>query len=173
MVMRSGYPNIKDHQYYPTPKSIVDTIKDHLGSRIEDDSINVLEPSAGSGKLAEIFQTKDNVECVEVSPFFCNILQEKGFKKVQNQDFMKFKTENRYDLIVMNPPYTKKQLEDHLSKALTHLADDGELFLVAPKGKMNAICEIAKSCHVEVLASHQGDFDDTNIETSVYLISAV
>lgn len=171
MVMRSGYPNIKDHQYYPTPNSIVDTIKDYLGCGVDSDLIKVLEPSAGSGKLAEIFQAKDVVECVEVSPFFCNILQNKGFKNVHNQDFIKFKTENRYDLIVMNPPYAKKQLEDHLSKALTLLADDGELILVAPKGKLNAIAEIAKSYNVEVLATHQGEFEDTKIETSIYVIS--
>lgn len=172
MIMRSGYPNIKDHQYYPTPSSIVETIKDHLAGSVENEELKILEPSAGSGKLAEIFKNKENVHCVEVSPFFCRTLQGKGFSNISNQDFLKFEAKNSYDIIVMNPPYSKKQLESHLTKALTHLKEQGELYLVAPKGKLNAISEIANSRHVQVLCSHKGEFDDTSIETSVYLISA-
>lgn len=169
-LVRNGYPNIKDHQYYPTPKEIVESIQGYLGDQAASDSIKVLEPSAGSGNLASVFNA-NIVDCVEVSPLFCEVLKTKGFIQITNLDFLKFNTNNKYDFIVMNPPYANKRLENHLAHALTMLGENGELLIVAPTGKEKAIREIALNKSVNIISSHENVFDDTAIHTSVYSIT--
>lgn len=169
-LIRNGYPNIKDHQYYPTPVSIVDSLKDYLGKQVENTSLKVLEPSAGSGNLASVFNIS-TVDCIEVSPFFCDVLQAKQFKNIVNGDFLKHKTDKKYDYVVMNPPYADKRLESHLQHALTMLEDDGELLIVAPTGKHKIIGEIAKGRCVNMLSTHTNAFQDTTLTTSLFSIS--
>lgn len=167
-LLRNGYPNIKDHQFYPTPDSIVLDVAEYLGGRAE--SAKVLEPSAGTGKLASIFNP-ENVTCVEVNGFFSEILMERKFADVQNMDFLKFNTSEKFDVIAMNPPYSDKRLESHLEKALTHLDAEGELVLIAPTGKLSKIEEIAQGYTVEIVKSHQNEFEDTTISTSIFSIT--
>lgn len=169
-LIRNGYPNIKDHQYYPTPSEIVESIQNYLGDQAESDSIKVLEPSAGSGNLANVFNVSA-VDCVEVSPLFCEVLKTKGFVEITNTDFLKFNTNNKYDFIVMNPPYANKRLETHLKHALTMLCENGELLIVAPTGKEKAIRDIAVNKSVNVISNHESVFEDTAIHTSVYSIT--
>lgn len=169
-LIRNGYPNIKDHQYYPTPKEIVESIQDYLGEQVVSESIKVLEPSAGSGILASVFNA-NVVDCVEISPLFCEVLKAKGFLEITNGDFLKFNTNKKYDFIVMNPPYANKRLESHLAHALSMLKEDGELIIIAPTGKEKNICEIALNKSVNIISSHDNAFDDTAIHTSVYSIT--
>lgn len=168
MILRNGYPNIKDHQFYPTPDAIVEDVADYLGGRTE--SAKVLEPSTGTGKLASIFNA-DNVTCIEVNSFFCEALGNRGFENINNLDFLKYKTSEKFDVIAMNPPYSEKRLELHLQKALTHLADEGELILIAPTGKKSKIEEIAKGYTVEIVKSHKNEFEDTTISTSIFSLT--
>lgn len=169
-LIRNGYPNIKDHQYYPTPNEIIVSIQDYLGDQTTNESISVLEPSAGSGNLANIFNPTV-VDCVEVSTLFCEVLKAKGFVEITNKDFLKFNSNKNYDFIVMNPPYANKRLENHLQHALTMLGDNGELILVAPTGKEKTIREIALGKSVNIISKHDDVFADTRIHTSVYSIS--
>lgn len=169
-LIRNGYPNIKDHQYYPTPNEIVESIQSYLGEQVVSESIKVLEPSAGSGILASVFNA-NVVDCVEISPLFCEVLKAKGFLEITNGDFLKFNTNKKYDFIVMNPPYANKRLESHLAHALAMLKEDGELIIIAPTGKEKNICEIALNKSVNIISSHDNAFDDTAIHTSVYSIT--
>lgn len=91
--------------------------------------------------------------------------------EITNADFLKFNTNNKYDFIVMNPPYANKRLESHLTHALTMLGENGELLIVAPTGKEKTIREIAVNKSVNIISNHENVFDDTAIHTSVYSIS--
>ena len=148
----------------------MESIQGYLGDQAASDSIKVLEPSAGSGNLASVFNA-NIVDCVEVSPLFCEVLKTKGFIQITNLDFLKFNTNNKYDFIVMNPPYANKRLENHLAHALTMLGENGELLIVAPTGKEKAIREIALNKTLNIISSHENVFDDTAIHTSVYSIT--
>lgn len=170
LVLRNGYPNVKDHQFYPTPKTITEDVAEYLGDRVENTDLKILEPSAGTGKLAQLF-TKYQVTCVEVNSFFAESLQYLGFSNVHNTDFMKFKSDEKFDIIAMNPPYSEKRLENHLEKALTLLADEGELILIAPTGKKSKIEVIAQGYTVEEVKKHVNEFEETAISTSIFSIT--
>lgn len=68
---------------------------------------NVLECSAGEGALCDVlrFHTTAEIECVEINPLYCNILAHKGYK-TYCIDFLKFVPQKKYDLWLMNPPYS-------------------------------------------------------------------
>ena len=170
LILRNGYPNVKDHQFYPTPTDICEAIHEHLTNRYTLEELErkkTLEPSAGTGNLAKIHPIQSNVTCVEVSPIFASILRAKGFWFVDNSDFMKFKTETQYELVLMNPPYKQKQLESHLSKALSHLISGGELIAIVPQGKVNSIAQMKGFENLTVIANHESAFEDTRISTAV------
>lgn len=172
LLLRNGYPRIKDHQFYPTPPRIVEDLKNQLGDRVHSESLKVLEPSAGTGNLAGIFSNSFRiVDCVEVSPFFCQVLDVRGMNDIIHLDFLKHRSEKRYDLILMNPPYANKRLEQHLEHALSFLAEDGEIYLIAPTGKAHSVQAMAGDRSVTMLSSYDNQFEDTAISTALYHIS--
>ena len=170
-ILRNGYPNIKDYQFYPTPIEITEAISNHLNDSYSLDALEqmvMLEPSAGTGRIAKLhpnYPTKSH--CVEISPIFCKVLNAKGFWNTNNVDFMKFKPEISYDLIIMNPPYKGKQLQTHLTKAISHLANNGELIAVVPVGLVNSIKEIDGFEDLVLLDEFNSVFEDTKINTAL------
>jgi len=57
-----------------------------------------------------------DMDCVEINQNLVYVLQGKGFRVV-DRDFLKFDTEKRYDLIIMNPPFSNG--DQHLLKAIS------------------------------------------------------
>lgn len=142
-------PDIKSFQYYPTPESLAQIAVDF--SEIEDHHI-CLEPSAGQGGIAK-FLIPENTVCVEVSELNSKILKEKGFNRVYNQDFVKWadKTAERFDRVIMNPPFSEGRAELHVNMAFQLLKPDGILTAILPasfknkdiiKGKKHEYSEI-------------------------------
>ncbi len=104
--------------YYPTPESLLKEIT----AGIDWKSIDyVLEPSAGKGNIAEyVKQAKGrwsqiDIDCIEIEPELRAILKDKGFRVVHD-DFMTLHTYKHYDLIFMNPPFSRGAR--HLLKAI-------------------------------------------------------
>lgn len=56
-----------------------------------------------------------DVDCVEIDQNLKYILEGKGLRVV-DRDFLKFETEKKYDLIIMNPPFSNG--DEHLLKAI-------------------------------------------------------
>ena len=127
-----------DYQFYPTPSVLA-------GKLIEGVKINavktVLEPSAGKGDLLEcVLQRKKthrygreyyrsknavlDIDCIEIDPNLQAILHAKGFRVVHD-DFLTFATQKRYDLIVMNPPFSEGDL--HLIHAIELCENGGQI----------------------------------------------
>jgi len=93
----------------------------------------VLEPSAGHGALAYAC-TKEGaarVDCFEIDPDACDTLKRDGFTVLAQCDFLETSPEEpdqRYQRIVMNPPFTRKADAQHVHHAFKHwLALDGIL----------------------------------------------
>lgn len=74
-----------------------------------------LEPSAGQGNIAQFMPTPD---CIELDPKNRAVLIEKGFRVI-GDDFMTFEPSEPYDVIVMNPPFCKRQDALHILKAIS------------------------------------------------------
>lgn len=117
-------------EFYPTPKPLIGKLLAGIDFRYVE---SVLEPSAGKGDIvaavvrcltvAHERRGYDHitVDCVEINPELQAIL--KAHKQLLvHDDFLTYHTHKRYDLIVMNPPFSVGDL--HLLHAL-ELAENG------------------------------------------------
>lgn len=128
-------PDVKAHQFYPTP-DVIARAAIELANFGPDDT--ALEPSAGQGGIADHFPVQHRAVCVEVSKLHCDILRAKGFVTVR-ADFLEWAaTAPKFDKIVMNPPFSEGRALTHLQAAAALLKPAGRIVAVLPasfKGK--------------------------------------
>lgn len=124
----------KAFQAYYTPPVLAEELVEHAGISGSD---LCLEPSAGSGNIAEAMQarTTEKVMCVELNPKSATILRSKGFD-VREADFLNIGLEPKFDRIVMNPPFTNDQDIKHVLKAYDLLVAGGVLVAVLGGGAL-------------------------------------
>lgn len=128
-------PEQKSHQFYPTPEHIA---RDAIEIADIGPADNCLEPSAGTGNIADLISSP--LHCVEVSPLHCLVLREKGHEVIE-ADFLQWSaslSNLKFDRIVMNPPYSQGRWQAHIEHAATMLRPDGVLVAILPasaKGK--------------------------------------
>lgn len=119
-------------EFYPTPTELLDKIT----AGIQWHQVKtVLEPSAGKGNIAEYVRQKSSetrnseadIDCIELDPELRSTLTGKNLRVVHD-DFMTFRTFKKYDLIIMNPPFSKGA--SHLMKALDMQAEGGNIICI-------------------------------------------
>lgn len=94
----------------------------------------VLEPSAGNGNLADAAAAEGGeVDVIEISSQLRDILTLKGYNVVAH-DFNTFTPDEKYDAILMNPPFSKRQDAEHIMRAYGMLAGGGTLVAIAGEG---------------------------------------
>ena len=127
-------PDRQSHQFYPTPESVA-RVAAELAAIGDGDQ--VLEPSAGHGDLAA-FLPVDRTRCVEVSALRCSVLKARGFDTVQ-ADFIEWAstTTERFDRVVMNPPYSEGRWRAHTEAAASLVRAGGRLVAVLPASARN------------------------------------
>lgn len=122
-------------EFFPTPKSLLDRIEADFGDAWENlrGDLSILEPSAGRGDIVDWLKSKPteydrrlfrrqihsngaDIDCIEIEPDLRAILKEKDGISVIHDDFLTFETAKRYDLIIMNPPFSNA--DRHLLKAI-------------------------------------------------------
>lgn len=118
-----------------------------LAAEIEDGML-CLEPSAGNGQLIEAIQPVANVciHAIEIDKTAIIELQ-KRFPGVQptQGDFLAEKPVERYDRVVMNPPFTGGQDIDHVLHAFKFLRPGGVLVaIMSPGWQENQTARAAK-----------------------------
>lgn len=98
----------------------------------------VLEPSAGEGRLADACKEAGakGIMCVELQEKHCKTLSGKGYD-VRQGNFVEFTplALGRYERVVMNPPFTKGQDMLHVRHALRFLKPGGILVAIVAGGK--------------------------------------
>ncbi len=101
----------------------------------------VLEPSAGHGALAHacLKAGAHAVDCIEKDAAACQHLRAAGFTVLHEGDFLSTSPDDprqRYNVVVMNPPFTRGSDAKHVWHAFqTWLAVDGLLYaIVCDKG---------------------------------------
>jgi len=97
---------------------------------------SVLEPSAGHGAIARWFPEDANRTAIEPSTALRARLAMVFDGKIIDSDFEGHNIVNKYDAIVMNPPFGVggKTAVDHLSKAAGHLREGGRVVALLPSG---------------------------------------
>ncbi|KTF59858.1 MULTISPECIES: DNA N-6-adenine-methyltransferase [Bacillus amyloliquefaciens group] len=110
--------------FYPTPTQLIRK----MTSKIEWKYIkSVLEPSAGKGDLVEAIHnqfkytknyrrnSKYDIDTIEQDENLRHILEGKDYRVIAD-DFLTFRTYKKYDLVFMNPPFSRGV--QHLLKAI-------------------------------------------------------
>ena len=76
----------------------------------------------------------DQTICVEISPLHCRVLEAKGLT-VEQADFIKWAeiTNQRFDKVVMNPPFSEGRAKAHVESAATLVNMGGRLVAILPR----------------------------------------
>lgn len=123
-------PDQQSHQFYPTPESIAqDAVSEAMAGHTP--GMRWLEPSAGTGNLASLFPTDAAVTCYDISALHVAVLSARGLLAIEH-DFLKTSVTERYDRIVMNPPYSEGRWRAHVEHAASKLLPGGRLVAILP-----------------------------------------
>ena len=113
--------------FFPTPPELVSHII--KAANLEPD-MKVLEPSAGMGDIAAAAREYTKyVDVVEIEPQLAEYLKTLGFNPVQD-DFLKINRPDKYDRILMNPPFAQGFDSMHVQHAYTMLKPGGRLVAI-------------------------------------------
>lgn len=120
--------------YFATPEPVGFKMAEWANIQKGDD---VLEPSAGHGAIARFFPPQTNVTMVEPSyDLSQRAALANGNARIINDNFESLHLTNKYDAIVMNPPYGNggKTAIEHVAKAAKHLREGGRIVALIPRG---------------------------------------
>jgi len=129
--LSGALPDQKTHQFYPTTSELAAQLLDEADIR---EGETCLEPSAGMGGLADLMPQAQTT-CVEISPLHCRVLEAKGHHVIET-DFLAWsqETPQRFDVVVMNPPYSEGRAVAHLNAAAALVKEGGRLAAILPAG---------------------------------------
>lgn len=121
--------------FFPTPPELIERLIE-LADLDEDDSI--LEPSAGKGDILDAIRKKfEGVEldlsAIEIYSPLREILELKGYELIAG-DFLQYNTGEKFNKIIMNPPFEDGQDIDHVTHALSLLTPGGRVVSVMGEG---------------------------------------
>ncbi len=128
--------------FFATPAHIAERMAACISAGKDD--IRVLEPSAGTGSIAqairkhcERYRINAELDCIEILPEFQAHLRGLGFY-LAGGDFLEYRPTGSYDYILMNPPFTSPSdplaYIAHIEHAWQLLAPGGLLMAIAPGG---------------------------------------
>jgi len=166
-IVRTGLvPDWKDHQFYPTNDDLAEAAAYYLNVQPTD---KCLDAGAGHGALSK--HLNENSTLVEISPLNCEILKQKGFSNVIAADFIEWarKTNERFDKVIMNPPYKNNQAIHHIKAAYSLLAAEGIITAIVPSSFKDK--ELVKGANHEYSNILYGEFDSTNASVVIVTIS--
>lgn len=121
------------NDFFPTPPKLVERMVEEANI---GPGMRVLEPSAGKGDIADALRAagdKVNVDTVESSSTLRDLLEAKGHDVV-GHDFMDYNPEEKYDRIVMNPPFGTDNGASHVQHAYDLLKPGGRLVAIMGDG---------------------------------------
>lgn len=97
---------------------------------------SVLEPSGGHGAIGRWFPENTTNRAIEQSSELSSKLSLRFPGEVLTGNFEDHNIINKYDAIIMNPPYGSggKLAADHVRKAIKHLRDGGRVVALIPTG---------------------------------------
>ena len=115
-------------EFYPTPPKLIDKMLDGIEFK---NIYTVLEPEAGAGGICDAINKKlkyarnaysndkdeyrGDIDCIEIDNDLRGILKNKNYRVVHD-DFLTYRSMKKYDLIIMNPPFSEG--DRHLTKAI-------------------------------------------------------
>lgn len=142
----------KNFGFFPTPESLCTLLERR---NIFRPGLRVLEPSAGTGNLAQLaVDAGCRVSCIEIQPALCAemVARFNGKADVRTGDFLTITPPviEQYDVIIMNPPFDKGRDADHVRHAWQFLKPGGRLVAIMSAGAEFRQTERYKALHAIV-----------------------
>ncbi len=159
----------KNRQAFYTPEDVVEKV---IECACIDDSVRVLEPSAGGGALARacVKAGAKSVDCCELDPHeFAALVDEGIYNNFFAGDFLAMTPAPIYDLVVMNPPFTKGQDVLHVLHAYKFLKPDSRLVAIVADKDDDRLTQLGAEV-VERLPAGAFRSSGTNVKTRIILI---
>lgn len=156
--------------FFPTPPALIAQMLDL--AEIEPEH-RVLEPSAGLGDIVDAIKATGFagfLDAIEINSQLCGILGAKGHHH-QQYDFLEWKG-TKYDRIIMNPPFERKQGISHIQHAYSLLRPGGRIVAILPP---NHAAELDYE-HMRIEDTNDGAFAGreafrrTGVATSIVVI---
>jgi len=104
--------------FFSSPSALIWKMK----AKIQGSPKRIIDPSAGDGAILDLLKSLDSFKrrdidfkCIEIDSNLQSILRGKGYAVI-DQDFLNFSGHDKFDLIIMNPPFDNG--DDHLLKAI-------------------------------------------------------
>jgi len=126
-------------EWYATPEPVGLFMVNLAGAHSGDD---ILEPSAGDGAIGRYMPSDASVTFVEPSESLASRARMNNTNaNVIVDTFENHGSNNKYDAIVMNPPFGQggSIAIKHLVKSFEHLRDGGRVVALLPVGKMDEL----------------------------------
>jgi predicted RNA methylase len=168
--------------YFPTTIAVVERLLEL--AEIEP-GMEALEPSAGTGNIVRaMIDAGAHVTAVEIDPNNYLVLHRDqaltGGIDILHGDFLTYKWNERFDRVVMNPPFGHNSAPSHLLKAMTFLKPGGRLVAVMPSSvtfrtdrlnkMVRAAVEVGGS--IEPLPDNSFAESGTNVNTVIVTINS-
>jgi Methyltransferase small domain len=142
-VVASGFvPDHNPYSLFETPEEGIPELFVSLNIDsvyLDGNGWRFLEPSAGTGRIAKQIKERfpmAEIDVCEIDPANRAALEASGFNVIAD-DFLALETEQRYDYVLMNPPFDKTTYIDHVRKAFGLLKVYGKLGGIIPSGFLN------------------------------------
>ena len=187
----------KTQGIYFTPPSTIEKNIECISQYIKED-IRVLEPSCGSGEYISALNAVNrlNITAIEKNKTIYDSIIGLSATNIDiiNADYLSYTNENKFDLIIGNPPYfvmKKKEVGKEyykyftgrpnifilfIIKSLNMLKENGILSFVLPKNFLNCLYYnktreyINKTCTILHILECNDDYIETKQETIVLII---
>lgn len=164
--------------FFPTPTPLIQQMFAMVSVEPND---TICEPSAGLGHIAEQIRLtwpENDLKVIEVNHSLSEVLKKKNFD-VDNSNFLS--TTQKFDVIIMNPPFEKNQDIDHVKHAFSLLNGGGRLVAIMAGNKNENSSNKKIAEFLEMVSefgymeqneegSFKSAFNSTNVNTvTVYL----
>ena len=117
--------------YFPTPHPVVEEMIERADIH---PGMTVLEPSAGTGEIADHLPADVQITTAEASPTLRDVLKQKGYAPGTDA----LNVAGTFDRVVMNPPFEDGQDMAHVRHAFEHnLAPGGRLVAIVGNGALH------------------------------------
>lgn len=142
--------------FYPTPPEVAEKMLAKVSKLYER---SILEPSAGKGDLADAAvgrldryynRCRERVHCIEIELELQAAIRGKGYPLV-GTDFLTFWPDEKYDLILMNPPFANG--EAHLLHAW-EILDHGDIVCLLNEQTLLSPCTANRKLLATVIEAH-------------------
>lgn len=174
-----------------TPPHLIDIIRRHLPTKYD----NILEPSCGEGALLNAIKPErlSSVTAIDIDPIPLSEVKEAflGIDAISTC-FLEWKTSDRFDLILMNPPFSGKKSNwvtfkskkmpieiAFILKAINLCSEDGCIIAILPKSIISGQSEISLNSRKQLFEKlnlkyvyELNKFDFPKIEGQFYLLVA-